>query len=85
MADRSDRALSGMNRRRPLECWDRGFESHSRHGCLRAFILSLCLFCVQVAALRRADPRSKESYRLCIDQETEKAAKVHKGCRAIDR
>jgi hypothetical protein len=25
------------------------------------------LFCVQVAALRRADPPSKESYQLCID------------------
>jgi hypothetical protein len=42
------------------------------------------LFCVQVAALRRGDPPSKESYRLCIDYETEKAAKVHKGCRAIN-
>jgi hypothetical protein len=28
-----------MNRLRPLEHWDRGFESHSRHGCLCAFIL----------------------------------------------
>jgi hypothetical protein len=37
------------------------------------FVLS----CVQVAALRRADPPSKESYRLCQkNQETEKAAKV---------
>jgi hypothetical protein len=32
---------------------------------------------VQIAALRRADPPSKESYRLCKGvQETEKAAKV---------
>jgi hypothetical protein len=30
------------------------------------FILSLLLFCVYVAALRRADPPSTESYRLCI-------------------
>jgi hypothetical protein len=44
------------------------------------------LFCVQVAALRRADPPSKEeSYRLCTDQGTEKAAKVHKGYRILDR
>jgi hypothetical protein len=43
------------------------------------------LLCVLVAALRRADTLSKESYRLCIDQRTEKAAKVHRGCRAIDR
>jgi hypothetical protein len=34
-------------------------------------------------ALRRADPPSKESYRLCIGKETEKAVKVHKGCRGI--
>jgi hypothetical protein len=41
--------------------------------CVRLFLV---LSCVQVAALRRADPPSKESYRLCKkDQETEKAAK----------
>jgi hypothetical protein len=48
---------------RPLERWDRGFESHSRHGYLYAFILCLCCP-VQVAALRRADPPPKECYRL---------------------
>jgi hypothetical protein len=37
------------------------------------FVLS----CVQVAALRWADPPSKESYRLCKkDREIEKAAKT---------
>jgi hypothetical protein len=41
------------------------------------------LFYVKVAALRRADPPSKESYRLCIDYESGKASKVHKGCRTI--
>jgi hypothetical protein len=35
-------------------------------------------------ALGRADPLSKESYRLCVDEETEKSAKVYKGCRAMD-
>jgi hypothetical protein len=34
------------------------------------------LSCVQVAALRWSDPSFKESYRLCIDQETNKVAKV---------
>jgi hypothetical protein len=43
------------------------------------------LFSVQIVALRRDDPTPKEFYRLCIDQETEKAAKVHNGCKAIDR
>jgi hypothetical protein len=50
----------GMNCIRTLEYWDRGFECHSRHGCLCAFILFV-LSCVG----RRADPPSKESYRLC--------------------
>jgi hypothetical protein len=45
---------------RPLKHWDRGFESHSRHGCLFLFIL--CLY--YVAALRRANPLSKKYYRL---------------------
>jgi hypothetical protein len=35
------RGLS-MNRLRPLKHWDRGFESHLRHGYLCAFILCLC-------------------------------------------
>jgi hypothetical protein len=43
------------------------------------------LFCVQVAGLRRADPQYKETYLLCTDYETEKAAKVHKGCWAIGK
>jgi hypothetical protein len=36
------RAVSGMKRLLPLKHWQRGFESHSRHGCLCAFILCLC-------------------------------------------
>jgi hypothetical protein len=42
------------------------------------FVLS----CVQVAALQRADPPSKKSYRLSKGQETEKAAKVQQ--RAVE-
>jgi hypothetical protein len=59
-ADHSGR----MNCLRSLDRWDRGFESHSWMSvCVYSvFVLS----CVQVAALRRADPPSKESYRLCI-------------------
>jgi hypothetical protein len=54
--------------------------------------MSVCVYsvfvlsCVQVAALRRADPSSKESYRLCESGVTEKAAKVQqKDCRAIKK
>jgi hypothetical protein len=45
---------------RPLQRWDRWFESHSRHGCLFVFILCVCL----VATLRWADLLFKESYQL---------------------
>jgi hypothetical protein len=44
--------------------------------------MSVCVYSVYVEALRRADPPSRESYRLCIDQETEKAAKVQQ--RAVE-
>jgi hypothetical protein len=40
--DHSGRAVWGMSRLHPLDHWDRGFKSHSRHGCLFAFILCLC-------------------------------------------
>jgi hypothetical protein len=48
---------------RPLECWDCRFESHLRHDCLCVRFTVFVLSCV-VAALRPADPPSKESYRL---------------------
>jgi hypothetical protein len=42
------------------------------------------LFCVQVAALQRADPPSKESYRLCIGLRNWKSCQgLTKGCRVI--
>jgi hypothetical protein len=49
--------------------------------CVRLFCV-----CVVLCALRRADPPSKESYRLCINEEIEKAAKVQQNvCSAVDR
>jgi hypothetical protein len=53
--------------------WSRGLrhELSSPTQTLGSWVLSLCFYsvfvqsCVQVAALRRADPSSKESYRLC--------------------
>jgi hypothetical protein len=50
-------------------------------GTYSVFVVSF----VQVAAFRWTDSPSKKSYLLCTDQETEKAAKVQKGCRAIDK
>lgn len=44
----------------PLENWDHEFESHSRHRCISSFSY-VVLSCVQVEALRRADPPSKGS------------------------
>jgi hypothetical protein len=46
----------------------------------------LCLFCVQIAALRWADPPSDESYRLCIGlRNLNGSQRPIKGCRAIER
>jgi ABC-type Fe3+ transport system permease subunit len=48
--------------------------------------LSVLLFCVCVVLCvgsgLATGPPSKESYRLCIDEETERTAKAHKGFRA---
>jgi hypothetical protein len=41
-ADHRGHAAWGINCLRPPKHWDRGFESHSRHECLCAFILRLC-------------------------------------------
>jgi hypothetical protein len=42
----SGRSALGMNRLRPLEHTDHGFEFHLRYGCLFAFILYLrCSVC----------------------------------------
>jgi hypothetical protein len=41
--DQKGHVVQGMNCLRFLERWDRGFESHSKHGCLYAFIL--CFAC----------------------------------------
>jgi hypothetical protein len=39
-ADHNSCATWGMNRLRPQEHWDRGFQSHSKHRCLCAFTYS---------------------------------------------
>jgi hypothetical protein len=50
--------------------------------------MSVCVYsvfvlsCVYVVALRRANTPSKESYRLCKNEETEKAAKAQQ--RAVE-
>jgi hypothetical protein len=52
--------------------------------CLRYYVF--VLFCVYVAALRRLDPPSNESYRLCIGLRNWKSGQgPTKDCRAIDR
>jgi hypothetical protein len=50
---------------RPPKDWDRGYETHSKHGCLYGLVL--CLSCpVYVATLRWADPPSKDSDQLSV-------------------
>jgi hypothetical protein len=88
-ADHSGREVKGMNYLCSLERWDRGFESHSMHECLCAFILS---FCCSVCRERPCDglisrPRSPtDSYRLCIGLRNWKSGQgTTKGCIATDR
>jgi hypothetical protein len=50
---------------------DHGFESHSTHKYLRLCCICVC-YPVYVAALRRADLLSKESYRLSITKKLKK-------------
>jgi hypothetical protein len=71
-----------MNRLRSLKHWDRGLESHLRHGCLCVLILFV-LFCVQVATLRWAELRAgsptdciKRLRDLTIVQDPAKGSKV---------
>jgi hypothetical protein len=72
-----------MNGFRPHKHRDREFESHFEAWMSVCIYSVFVLFFVQVAALRRTDPPSKESYRLYKDQETEKSAKVQQ--RAVEQ
>jgi hypothetical protein len=49
--------------------------------CVWAYFMFV-LFCVKVAALRRADPPSKETYLLCLDSESEKRSGPTRAARA---
>jgi hypothetical protein len=66
-AGHSGRTAQGMSCLRLLEHWYHGFESHSRRDGMSVYVYSVfVLFCMLVAALRRAHPPSKDSYRLRI-------------------
>jgi hypothetical protein len=50
--DHSERAVYGMmNCLRSLENWDRGFESHSRHGCLCVRLFCVCVILCEGSGL----------------------------------
>jgi hypothetical protein len=68
---------------RSLGSRDRGFESHSGHGCL--VFVCVCAFfcvCVHVEALRRADHPPKKSYRSETDSFMEVDQGQNWGCSA---
>jgi hypothetical protein len=50
--------------------------------CIVCVYSLFVLFCVEVAALRRAGPPFKEPYLLCIESRLWKAAKAHQ--RAVE-
>jgi hypothetical protein len=54
--------------------------------CVHLFC-SFVILCVGSTLATGSSPVQgvKESYRLCADYETEKATRVHKDCRTIDR
>jgi hypothetical protein len=52
--------------------------------------MSVCVLCVCIVlcvgnGIATGWSPVQRVYLMCIDQGTEKAAKIHKGCRAIDR
>jgi hypothetical protein len=65
-----------MNCLRSLERFDRGFEAHSRHGCLFVHLFCVCVV-LSGSGLETGCHSSKESYRLFKkDYETEEEARV---------
>jgi hypothetical protein len=69
----------------PLERLDRGFECHSRHGCLCAFILRL--FCC-VCSWLPCDgliPRPRSHNECVYIKRLKKRGQDSKGCRAVYR
>jgi hypothetical protein len=74
-----------MNCLRSLERWDRGFIPLKAWLSVLVCVYSVfVLLCMCVEVLRRADPPSKESYRLCIGSSNWKSCQgPTKGCRAI--
>jgi hypothetical protein len=64
-----------MNCLRPLKRWDRGFESHLRHGSVCVYSVFV-LSCVQVAVLDGLITRPRSLTDRVKDQGAEKAAKV---------
>jgi hypothetical protein len=82
--DHSGCAVWGMNCLSWFKRCDRGFESHSRHGCLCVRFFCVCSALCGVAALRRADQSSEEYYYLCKKKYYETEEETRAQQRALD-
>jgi hypothetical protein len=51
--------------------WDRGFESHSRHGCLCMRLFCVCVVLYLGSLFARTDHPSNEPHRLCKEKDYE--------------
>jgi hypothetical protein len=82
-ADHSGCAKECMNCVRSFECWDRGFESHSRRGCVYMRLFCVCVVLCIGSGLATGRSLDRRVLALCKkDYETEEDARAQE--RAVE-